>query len=92
MAFLLSFKADLLLEREASEKSGAWGTPQVAVPIFWGTEGEKKELKGWSDKRAEAEMGLGEEKQNRLAQSFQGDSELLRGALQPAKNWRRKET
>lgn len=57
----------------------------MAVPIFWGTEGEKEEFKGWSDKGAEAEMGLGEEKQNRLAQSFQEDSELLRGVLEPAK-------
>lgn len=64
----------------------------MAVPNFWGTEGETKEFKGWSDKWAEEEMGLGEEKQKRLAQSFRENSELLRTVLQPAKNWRRNKT
>lgn len=39
----------------------------VAVPRFWRTGGETKEFKDWSDKWAEEEMGLGEEKQKRLA-------------------------
>lgn len=41
-------------------------TARVAVPSFRGPEGETKEFKDWSDKWAEDDMGLGEEKQKRL--------------------------
>lgn len=59
--------------------------PEWLFPSSGELKGKRRSLTGWSDEGAEAEMGLGEEKQNRLAQSFQEDSELLRGVLEPAK-------
>lgn len=77
MVFLLSFKESWFI----TGMMGFWEFWSLAVPIFWGTE-RVKEFKGWSDK-----MGSGKEKQDRLAQSLQENSELLRGALKKRHRW-----
>lgn len=49
----LSFKAYSFLEHQAPEQSGAWWTPWIAVPIFWGDEGVNRLIRqvGWGRSR-----------------------------------------